>query len=77
MTQLDIVIPKEQIVILPEGLDKRAAIDLLVDAMAGNPVITDAEAFRTAVFEREAVMSTGIGNGVAVPHVRIAEVTVP
>ncbi|NLV42770.1 MAG: PTS sugar transporter subunit IIA [Candidatus Hydrogenedentes bacterium] len=77
MAQLDIVIPKEQIVILPPGLDKSAALDRLVDAMAGNPVITDGAAFRRAVFEREAVMSTGIGNGVAVPHVRIAEVTVP
>ncbi len=77
MTQLDIVIPLEQIVVLPAGVNKREALNLLIDAMSGNPVITDREAFRKAVFEREAVMSTGIGNGIGVPHVRIPEVTVP
>lgn len=65
----------DQIRILPGNISKHEALDLLIDALCRNPVITDCDAFRKAVFEREAVQSTGIGGGVAVPHVRIPEVS--
>jgi mannitol/fructose-specific phosphotransferase system IIA component (Ntr-type) len=37
-------------------------------------LITDKEAFVTAIFEREKIISTGVGIGVAVPHVKIPQV---
>ena len=64
-----------QVRIIPKDTTKHDALDILIEAMGRNPVITDCEAFRKAVYEREAVQSTGIGGGVAVPHVRIPEVT--
>ena len=64
-----------QVRIIPKDTTKHDALDILIEAMGRNPVITDCEAFRNAVYEREAVQSTGIGGGVAVPHVRIPEVT--
>lgn len=64
-----------QIRIIPKDASKHDALDILIEAMGRNPVITDCEAFRKAVYEREAVQSTGIGGGIAVPHVRIPEVT--
>lgn len=66
---------ESQIRILRPGITKPEALDALIDAVAQNPVITDREAFRKAVFEREAVMSTGIGGGVALPHVRIPSIS--
>ncbi|MBN2308201.1 MAG: PTS sugar transporter subunit IIA [Candidatus Hydrogenedentes bacterium] len=59
------------------GLSKHDALDILVDAVADSGAVMDREAFRRAVRERESVMSTGIGYGVAIPHVRIDPVRRP
>ena len=77
MSQFGIDIPVEQIVVIPAGADKDEALSLLVAAVAKNPTVDDDELFRSAVFEREAILSTGIGNGVGVPHVRIPEIGAP
>ena len=73
---LDFIEPS-QIRIIPAGSTKHEALDTLIESMCRNPVITDREAFSRAVYEREAIQSTGLGSGVAVPHVRIPEVTSP
>ena len=77
MSDVELNIPIGQIRMIPGGTSKHDALTMMIDAVSANPAVLDRDAFRRAVFEREAVMSTGIGNGVAVPHVRIAEVTVP
>ncbi len=77
MSQFGIAIPVEQIVIIPPGAEKEEALSLLVAAVGKNPTVADDAMFRNAVFEREAIMSTGLGSGIAVPHVRIPEVGVP
>ena len=65
-------------VCLYEGsVSKHDALDRLVDSIAERSSVTDPEAFRQAVYDREAIMSTGIGSGVAIPHVRIDEVLQP
>ena len=53
---------------------KKEALQELCELLDGDPRIRDAEAFRTAIFERESLVSTGIGLGVAIPHVKIPEV---
>ena len=63
--------------IFPEGFGKHDAIDAIVDAVNGTGVVSDVEALRQAVYDREAVMSTGIGQGIAIPHARIDEVASP
>ncbi len=77
MSDVELNIPIGQIRMIPGGTSKHDALTMMIDAVSANPAVLDRDAFRRAVFEREAVMSTGIGNGVAVPHVRIAEVSVP
>lgn len=54
--------------------DKSATIDLLVDLheKAGN--ISDKEAYKKEIWAREAMDSTAVGDGVAVPHARCAAV---
>ena len=50
---------------------KDAALVELVDAARGADSVTDGDALLSAVREREAKLSTGIGLGIAVPHARI------
>lgn len=47
---------------------KRGAIDELVDALADAGLIGDAAALKRVVWERESQRSTGIGEGLAIPH---------
>jgi mannitol/fructose-specific phosphotransferase system IIA component (Ntr-type) len=57
------------------GIDKPAAIGVLVDAIAASGKATDAEAILAAVLDREAKGSTGLGGGIAIPHARTAGVS--
>ena len=54
--------------------DKIGALTELVDLLANSPHVADKEAVLTAVLERERVISTGIGIGIAVPHVKIPQI---
>jgi len=53
---------------------KADALRELCRAAAGAPEVTDPEGFLRAVMEREEIMSTGIGLGIAVPHAKIGSV---
>lgn len=59
------------------GLSKVDVLDEMVSAAAASGHVSDIESLRSSVLAREAVMSTGIGNGVAIPHVRIDGVSEP
>jgi PTS system fructose-specific IIA component len=54
---------------MPGGA-KREVIDAMVDIIADDPAVRDVEAVRAAVFEREAIMSTGVGKGLGLPHAK-------
>ena len=53
---------------------KEAVLNSLIDALWQSGEVQDLEAFRSAVFMRESLMSTGIGLGVGVPHARLSSV---
>jgi mannitol/fructose-specific phosphotransferase system IIA component (Ntr-type) len=74
MSAFGIDLQPEHLCVLPGGLSKHDALDLLIDRLATSDAVADPEAFRTAVHDRESVMSTGIGGGIAIPHVRIPQV---
>ena len=57
------------------GSDKDAVLGELCALTERHENVLDGDAFRQAIFEREKLVSTGIGIGVAVPHVKIASVT--
>lgn len=69
-------IPKDVIRVFPGGLSKKAVLEGMMDAIAATGVVKDPSAFLRALFEREAIRSTGF-KGIAIPHVRIDEVTEP
>lgn len=59
----------ERVKIPLESTDKRGLIGEMAALLASvSGVPEDAEAIREAVMERERVLSTGIGDGVAIPH---------
>lgn len=51
---------------------RKAAIEKLVDLGVKKGIIEDATSFSQAIFEREGMVSTGIGMGIAIPHARLA-----
>jgi fructose-specific phosphotransferase system IIA component len=67
MRLTDILKP-ENIKVPLEAKTKNEAIAELVKLLADNGQITDAKKVLEAVLEREATRTTGIGNGLAIPH---------
>ncbi|MEM8874098.1 MAG: fructose PTS transporter subunit IIA [Planctomycetota bacterium] len=60
---------KPQSIVAPlQATDKTAAITELVNLLASNGEITDSEKVLSAILERESTRTTGIGNGLAIPH---------
>jgi fructose-specific phosphotransferase system IIA component len=54
-----------------EGRDKKSALKEMAELMGTSPKVTDAAAFEKAIFEREEILSTGIGFGIAIPHAKV------
>jgi PTS system nitrogen regulatory IIA component len=54
---------------------KDAALMELVETLSGTAEVKDRERVLSAVVDREKIVSTGIGLGVAVPHAKIPEVS--
>ena len=69
-------IQEKAICLLAPGLSKHEALDCMIEAIMSTGNVESREAFRAALYEREAIRSTGF-KGVAIPHVRIDEITQP
>ena len=67
MTLLDILSADSTLVGL-KGETKEDIIAELVDTLAVGDAISDRDKVLQAVLEREKIMSTGIGDGIAIPH---------
>jgi len=50
--------------------EKIAVLKELVDHMVDNELVEDGEEFQKALAKRENLESTGIGDGIAIPHAR-------
>ena len=74
MNLLDILSAESTIVDL-KGESKEDIIAELVNALPVGDAITDRDQVLQAVLDREKIMSTGIGDGIAIPHGKSAAVT--
>ena len=63
----DILEEKLVVTNLP-GATKDEIINAMVDLLAKSSKVLDKEKVRASIFERERIMSTGVGNGFAIPH---------
>ena len=50
---------------------RNEAIDALIDLLDETGKIPNRDVFRKAIFDREELVSTGIGMGIAVPHAKL------
>jgi len=57
------------------ALDKKSLLSEMVEFLYENSVINSYKEFFQSIMERENLMSTGIGKGVAIPHARSNIVT--
>ena len=71
------LLSKEAVNLQANPKNKDEAINILVDMLSHTDCICDAERFRRAVFDRERKGSTGLGEGVAIPHAKSAGVLKP
>ena len=62
-------------VVVIEATTKAQALDALMNVLARSVPRINREALAEALWKREGLMSTGIGTGLAIPHVRMAGVS--
>lgn len=63
----------ENLVVFLDEENRDSVIEKLVDKLANAGKLTDQSAFHTAIMDRERIVSTGIGIGVAIPHAKLPE----
>ena len=51
-----------------KGTKKEEVINELIDLFKNDSRVQDVEKVRSAVLDREKIMSTGVGKGFAIPH---------
>ena len=51
-----------------KATDKEGVINEMVQSLVDNGVVTDFETFKAGIMNREAQTSTGLGDGIAMPH---------
>lgn len=67
----------DTILLTMESTQKHSAIEELVSILDSAGKITDKEAFKDAILKREAQSTTGIGDGIAIPHAKTVVVKEP
>jgi fructose-specific phosphotransferase system IIA component len=66
--QISSILEEEFIAIRLPASTKEEALNQMINMLSASPKVRDLEKVRTAVLERERLMSTGVGHGFAIPH---------
>lgn len=72
ITIKNILLPENIIIIDTDS--KETALNNIIDCLHESGHISNRQEFAEAIFKREALMSTGIGLGIAIPHVRLSSI---
>jgi PTS system nitrogen regulatory IIA component len=72
--QVEAVVSPDRIVFLNYST-KRDVLLALADNLAGAPQVKNRKELASEILKREELMSTAIGRGIAIPHVRLSSVT--
>jgi len=65
---LEAYISSERVAFFDADTHKQQALNELMDLAAASEKIVDAAKFKNGILERENIISTGIGCGIAIPH---------
>ena len=71
------LLSKESVLLNADVNDKEACLVKLADLMDASGKISDKKSYLDAVHEREKEGTTGVGNGIAIPHGRCSGVKEP
>ncbi|SFJ43048.1 PTS system, fructose-specific IIC component [Halobacillus dabanensis] len=71
------LLTKDTILLNMSAASKPEAIDELVGKLDGAGKLKDRDAFKQAINDREAQSTTGIGEGIAIPHAKTSAVDTP
>lgn len=61
-------------IVIYDSANKDEVLHNLIDKISEKPEISSKEEVAEGIFHRELLMSTGIGRGIAIPHVRLSSV---
>jgi mannitol/fructose-specific phosphotransferase system IIA component (Ntr-type) len=61
-------VSSERVIFLSADLHKQQALAEIMECASASESIVDAARFKNGILERENIISTGIGRGIAVPH---------
>ncbi|MBR1999388.1 MAG: PTS sugar transporter subunit IIA [Lentisphaeria bacterium] len=64
---------EDRILILSGKQEKDDVLNALIETLAEVPEIDGRDDVARGIFHRESLLSTGIGNGIGVPHVRLTD----
>jgi PTS system nitrogen regulatory IIA component len=67
---LEKVLAPERVIVV-EKANKAEILNELIDILAETPEVKSKDDLSKGIFHREQLMSTGIGQGIGIPHVRI------
>ena len=71
------LLKRESVELNGKVTSKPEAIEKMVALMAAGGNLADVEAYKKGVFAREEESTTGIGEGIAIPHAKTAAVKAP
>lgn len=71
------LLTKDTIAMDINATEKNGVIEELVAQLNQAGILNDDDAFKNAIFDRESQSTTGIGEGVAIPHAKVAAVNKP
>jgi mannitol/fructose-specific phosphotransferase system IIA component (Ntr-type) len=74
-TEINQLLQPDQVRIHLPGRSKTDIINALVELLDGHEGIDNLDAVREAIFEREDMMSTGVGKGLGLPHAKTSAAT--
>ena len=64
------VLNKQVMLLDLQATGKEAVIDEMIASLVANGVVSDSAAFKAAIMAREAQTTTGLGDGIAMPHAK-------
>ncbi|UXR32481.1 PTS fructose transporter subunit IIABC [Staphylococcus simulans] len=71
------LLTRETIAMDLDATSKEGVIDALVDQLDHAGILSDVKAFKEAIMAREGQSTTGIGEGIAIPHAKVDAVKKP
>lgn len=70
------ILTREHCMFLKSNTKTEVLLEMM-ESLQNTGIVTDMEGLKKDIFYREQIMSTGIGQGIGVPHVRFEGVTRP